>query len=241
MDTNTALGSRGALADERVQALILGALASWIPVLLAHAQRGEHGLLVETAVLFGASLLLCRVSETPLRPGVLLLVGAVAGEAVSEATHAGLGIVGGVWAPAGAQMLAAVPAVLAGGSIGVWLREPEAGVAIPLVSMAVGCASCLALAHGFLAVALFLVGGSAAAAVLRPQYALLWSSLIAGTTSLLAVVALLGKGGGPGNLWPVVLALQAIIVTPLAYVGGVIGLLIARSRRRDGGSTEEQS
>jgi hypothetical protein len=137
-------------------------------------------------------------------------------------------------------MLAAVPAVLAGGSIGVWLGDPEAGMAVPVVSMAVGCASCLALAHGFLAVAIFLVAGSAAAAVLRPPYALLWSSLIAGTTSLLAVVALLGKGGGPGNLWPVVLALQAIIVTPLAYVGGVIGLLIARSLRRDTNSTAEQ-
>ena len=220
------------LRDERTPALILGALASLVPVLLTDAHSGSRGLMVEAAILFVAALLLCRRSQLPLRTGLLLLAGTLVAEALALAAHNGLAIFAGTWAPAGAQLLVAVPAVLSGGSVGAWMRERAAGMALALTSVAVGVAGSLALTNSFVIAAVLLAVGSVATAVLRPGYALLWSSLIAGTASMLAVAMFFGQAGGPGHMWPVVLPVQAAIVTPLVYAGGAVGMLIARALGR---------
>jgi hypothetical protein len=57
-----------------------------------------------------------------------------------------------------------------------------------------------------------------------------------GGAALVAVAVFFGRPEGPGNLWPVVLPVQAMIVTPMAFLGGALGCAITRAARRPTGA-----
>jgi hypothetical protein len=224
---------RGDSRRERVRAALLGAVAALIPVFMTDARSGTAGLLAEGALLFGAALVMCRRSDAPVRPGVFLLVGALVAEMIAVLAHRGFAVFAGTWAPAGSQLLVAVPAVLAGGAIGVCLRDRAAGWVVPAVAALAGASAGFALVSSVVAAIVFLAASAAAVALLRPRKMLMLSSLVAGAAGLVAVAVYFTRPGGPGNMWPVVLPVQALIVTPAAYAGGALGMLIARVTRRE--------
>jgi hypothetical protein len=218
--------------DERLWGFFLGALSSLIPVLLTDVERGAAGVLIEVMLLFCGSVFLARRTGRPLRAGVWMMAGLVVAETVALVAHLGLAVFAGTWAPAYSLLLAAVPALLAGAAAGDCLARPDAGKVLPVLAWLAGAACALLLGWSFVAAGLAILAGACALVVLRPSQALLLGCLLAGSAGLVAVVVFFSRPGGPGNMWPVVLPLEALVLVPMAAAGCGAGLLIARAVHR---------
>jgi hypothetical protein len=231
--TNTQASAGRGLSDERPWGILVGAIASLMPVIMTDLRNGTAGVEAEAVLLFVGALLLSWWSGRALRPSLFLLAGALACEAVALAAHRGFAVFADTWAPGGALLLVTVPALLAGAALGTCMARRDAGMAAPVLAVLAGYACALLLGWDVVAAGAGLLIVSAVLAWLEPRHALLLGCLLMGTCALAAVLAYFGRGEGPGHLWPVVLPVQAALLTPMAGIGSALGLLIARATRRN--------
>ena len=209
-----------------------GAIASLAPVIMTDFRHGTAGVLAQATVLFAGALVLSWRSGRAVRPPLFLLAGAVTCEAVALAAHKGFAVFADTWAPAGALLLVTVPALLAGAALGTCLARRDSGTAAPLLALMAGYACAALLGWDFVAAGAGLLIAAGALAWLRPRHALVLVCLLMGFCALSAVMAYFARPAGPGNLWPVVLPVQAALLTPMAGIGCSLGLLLARVSRR---------
>ena len=208
---------------------MLGALSTLIPVLLTDAGRGAAGMVLGSLLVFAAAVFLARRVGPPALVSLWLLAGAVLAEAVTQIGHGGFAIFAGTWAPAFSILLVTVPAVLAGAAVGICLSQPGSSKILPLVAWLAGWACALLLGYSFIGAGAAMLVAACALAFLQPRHALLLGCLLAGSAAMLAVLIFFSRAGGPGNMWPVVLPVQAIVLTPMVAAGCALGVAIARA------------
>jgi hypothetical protein len=76
------------------------------------------------------------------------------------------------------------------------------------------------------------LSGAALAAIRKSDMSWLQSFALAATGAYAALILILFFLLGPGNLWPLVLLLDAVIVFPSLFVGALLGDVIRDVRRR---------
>jgi hypothetical protein len=225
---NPATSGRRYLPDERIWAIAVGALASLAPVLMTDVRSGTAGVLAEAILLFAGALFLTWFSGRPFRPALFLLGAVLTVELVALMAHRGLAVFAGTWAPAGALALVTVPALLAGATLGNCMIRERVGVVLPVLALLLGYAAASTLPHSPMGAALVLLLGSAALAALDGRDAVLLASLTTGICALVSIVLFFSRAQGPGHMWPVVLPVQAAILTPMTAFGALTGYWIWR-------------
>ena len=93
-----------------------------------------------------------------------------------------------------------------------WVLKPTSGI--------VFCAFVLVLS------------GAAMAAIRKSDMSWLQSFALTATGAYAALILILFFVLGPGNLWPLVLLLDAVIVFPSLFVGALLGDIVRDVRRR---------